>query len=394
MAKVRAAAVLLVALIASSCASSGAGLEGSGPVVIGFVGDLSSDGARQGNDVLKGATLRVEALNGAGGIAGRSVRLVAFDSKGSPAEAAKALARLAEETHACAVVEASFSRASFVLGAAADSIQIPIVSLSSDDRVTLPEVLSSDADSSAVLRRFAFLMRPTSAQKGAAMARFALASFPLARYATLSDPADPYSTLEALGFARAVKAGGKLVVATGELPQSDGDFEEPVRSIMETNPEAVFVCGSAELDALAVQAARRVGLAALLLGNEGWAGPFPDQAAGAMRNGWFVSSAEVDENAAPEFAAAFRREFGDAPRPLALAGWDAAGLIASAVIRSKSLDHGKIAEALAATRGYAGLLGAVDIDPRSHRAGGPAVAIMRIVQGRTVVEEPRFPVSP
>ncbi len=391
MAKLRAAAAVLFVLLAASCASLGAGLGGSGPVVIGLVADLSSDSARHGNDVLKGATLRVAALNRAGGITGRSVRLEALDSKGNPAEAAKALARLADEMRACAVVEASFSRASFVLGSAADTIRVPIVSLSSDDRVTMPEVLSSDTDSPVVLRRFAFLMRPTSAQNGAAMARFALAHFPITRYALLSDP---FSTLEAQGFRRAIKAGGKLVVASEELPQPDGDFEEPVRKIMSANPEAVFVCASTETDALAVQAARRVGLGALLLGNESWAGMFTDQDAGAVRNGWFVAPAAVDEETTRDFAAAFQREFGDVPRPLALAGWDAVGLIASAVLGSRSLERERIAEALAATRGYKGLLGTVDIDPRTHRSSGPPVAIMRILQGRAAVEEPRFPVSP
>jgi branched-chain amino acid transport system substrate-binding protein len=387
-------AALLCALLAVSCVTSGEALRGRGPVVIGLVADLSSSGARQGNDVLKGAKLKVEVLNEAGRMGRRPLRLEALDIKDSPVEAAKAFTRLARDSRAVAVIGASFSGAGLILGSVADSLEVPLVSLSTDDRVTTPEITQGAEGSPGLLRAFAFLIRPTASQSAAAMARYALRNLPISRYAKLFDPDDPLSTIQSLSFTLAIRKGRGLVVASEELHEDQESFSPQLKKVMDAKAEAVFVCGSPEETLLVARDAKLLGVTALLIGNESWDAPFLERSGGTVTNAWFAAALSPDTDALASISARFQAEFGEKPRSAALAGWDAAGLIADAIFRAGVADPVPVAAALEQTRGYAAMLGTIDIDPKTHRAGGPPVAIMRITGGRYVMAERRFPVLP
>ncbi|HVO38957.1 MAG TPA: ABC transporter substrate-binding protein [Spirochaetia bacterium] len=387
-ARLRLPAVLLFALLAASCASPG-GIPGGRTLVVGLIADLSASDARRGNDVRKGAELRALALKAAGI---GTVRVVSVDMKESPAEAVKALGRLAQETQASAVIDATFGRAGFVLGSAADDLGIPLVSLGTDDRVTTPEISAAGADSAGLLRRRAFLIEPTDSQLADAMARYALSRFPLKRYASLSDPADIRSTIQAWSFARAVKRAKALLVAAEGFPDNPGDAA-PIQRVLDARPEAVFICGSVEQNVRAARDFRRLSRTVLLLGNEAWGGSFLERAGESAAGSWFAAAVSPDADALAGIASTFQEQFGQPPRSPALYGWDAVGLIADAAVRALSLDREKVTEALENTRGYTGTLGALSIDPSTHRADGPPVALLRIFGGRATIEEPRFPVS-
>jgi len=387
--KLRVPAALLSALLAASCASPRA-IPGGGTLVVGLIADLSASGARQGNDALKGAELRALALE-AGGV-GR-VRVAALDMKESPADAVKALGRLARDTQASAVIDATFGKAGFVLGSAADDLGIPLVSLGADDRVTTPEISSVGNESPGLLRRFAFLIEPTDSQVAEAMARYALSRFPLRRYATLSDPADIRSTVQAWSFARAVKRAQALLVASGTFSDDPDGSAASIRRILDARPEAVFICGSTEQNAGAVQDFRRSSRTLLLLGNETWGAALLERTGESAAGSWFAAPVSPDAEGLAGITSSFQARFGEPPRPAALPGWNAVGLITDAAVRARSLDRGKVAEALENTRGYAGAMGTISLDPTTHRADGPPVALFRIFGGRFTVEEPRFPVS-
>ena len=362
-------ASLLCALLAVSRVSSGEALRGSGPVVIGLVADLSSNGARQGNDVLKGAKLRVEVLNEAGRMGGRPLRLEALDMKDSPAEAAKAFTRLARDSRAAAVIATSFSNAGLILGSVADSLEVPLVSLSADDRVTTPEITQGGDGSPGLLRAFAFLTRPTASQTAGAMARYAMRNLSISRFATLFDPDDPLSTIQSLSFALAVRKGSGLVVASEEVHQDEESCSPQLKKIMDAKAEALFVSGSLEEALLAARDAKLLGMTALLIGNESWGAPFLERSGGTVRNAWFAAPLSPDTDALASISARFQAEFGEKPRSAALAGWDAAGLIADAILRAGSAEPVQVAAALERTRGYAAMLGTIDMDPKTHRAG-------------------------
>lgn len=225
------------------------------------------------------------------------------------------------------------------------------------------------------------------------MARYAAQNFPISRYAVLFDPDNPLSVIQSLSFSLAIRKGRGLVVASEEIQEDQESYSAQLKKVMDVKTDAVFVCGSLEEDLKAARDARLLGVTALLIGNESWSAPFLERSGGTVTNAWFAGLSP-DTDALASISMRFEAEFGEKPRSAVLSGWDAAGLIAAAVLSAGSSDPVQVASALERTRGYEAALGTIDIDPKTHRAGGLSVAIMRIRDGTYLTEEPRFPVLP
>lgn len=82
--------VLILALIAG-CAPGGAAPAGKEPVVIGYIGQVSSSAIKPAMDAMKWA---IDEVNAAGGLLGRPIRFVTEDSKGETSLAVAAATRM------------------------------------------------------------------------------------------------------------------------------------------------------------------------------------------------------------------------------------------------------------------------------------------------------------
>src|SRR5665647_138532 len=100
--KKRVVSVLLVAIFVASiftfagCSSSGSSDD---VIKIGFIGPTTGDNAIYGSSAKDGAMLAVEEINAAGGVNGKQVELIAYDSKADQTEAINAYNRLRDYRH-------------------------------------------------------------------------------------------------------------------------------------------------------------------------------------------------------------------------------------------------------------------------------------------------------
>lgn len=79
------------------------------PYKVGFIGAVTGYGSFIGDPELKAAKLRVKLINQAGGVGGRPVELVVYDSEGSPEKAVLAMKRLINQDKVAAIVGPDFS---------------------------------------------------------------------------------------------------------------------------------------------------------------------------------------------------------------------------------------------------------------------------------------------
>jgi branched-chain amino acid transport system substrate-binding protein len=100
--------------------------------------------------------------------------------------------------------------------------------------------------------------------------------------------------------------------------------------------------------------------------------------------------ASADDPGLTELSARMRAAHGDAARPFAAWGWDAAGLVLAAVRKAGSSNPQRVRDALEQVTGYRAIAGQVDMDRRTHRLSPLPVAIMRILDGAPVTSEPRY----
>jgi branched-chain amino acid transport system substrate-binding protein len=386
-------AILAVLAALQSCVSP-AGTRETKPVIIGICADLSSTGARDGNDALKGVKLRIKEANAAGGINGRQIVLESIDMKQSPTEAVKSFSSLAQEDDACAVIGSTVANAGLAVSPVADLVKVPLVSLSIDDRVTTPEMKPETPDAAGLLRQYAFLVQPSACQIAAGLAAYAAEHFPLRRYATLFDPSNAVSTMQARSFEYAVKKAGKVIVIAQELPPTVADYSQALAAVKKADVEALFVCGTAEENFDVAQEMKRMAFRPALLGNQAWFSPMLDQAGDAADSAWFCMGVAPDDPALADLRAKFQAEYEDALRPAAVPAWDAAGLIIAALRKAGTDGPQRVRDALEQTAGYKAAVAQIDMDKKTHRLGGVTVAVMHIVSGRYQTVDPRYAPKP
>jgi len=368
--------------------------------------DLSSTGAREGNDALKGAELRIDQTNTSGGIGGRQIELVVRDTKQNATEAVKAFTQLAQEEGVCAVIGSVVPNSGLAVSPVADLSKVPLVSLSVDDRVANPDMKPESPEPPGPVRLFAFLVQPSATQTAASFAGYAVERFMMKRYATLYDPVNPISILQAHAFENVVRKSGRIVAASVVLPE--GDMTASLRTLRDAGIDAVYICASTEKDIAAAKAIREALPQAVLLGNQAWYAPLDGQAGSAesvsggarsafgdsANNSWFCMPVSPDDPGLADIAPSFVVRFGEKPRHAVVPGWDAAGLIIEAVRRAGTSSPPRVRDALEQMTAFPAHQGQFDMDRKTHRSVFVPVAIMRIVGGAYVTAEARYLYKP
>lgn len=100
------ASALLLAFTTAGCTATGGGTASGGgatPIKLGYIGALSGGSAFMGGPTVKGMTLALDAVNKAGGVAGRQLNLISIDDKADPSSSATAAQKLITEDGVVAV---------------------------------------------------------------------------------------------------------------------------------------------------------------------------------------------------------------------------------------------------------------------------------------------------
>ncbi len=349
----------------------GLGPAAEGEIPIGEYEALTGGTASFGRTTHNGVLLAVEEINAGGGVKGKKIRLFTEDDRGQPQEAITAVTKLINQNKVKAVVGEVASSRSLAAGRVCQSAQIPMITPSS----TNPQVTR--------LGEYIFRVCFTDDYQGKVVARFARQDLKLSRVAVLVDNKQDYSKGLTESFTQEFSSLGGTVVATVAYESGDTDFRGQLNQIRAKNPEAIFVPGYYNDVGLIAKQAREMGIKVPLLGGDGWDAPELLQVAGSALEGCYFSNHYSKDSPDPRsvaFVQAYRKRFGEDPNALAALGYDAMKLLADALGRAKSLEPKDIREAIAETKNFPGVTGAITID-EDRNAVKPAV-ILRITGGR------------
>ncbi len=344
------------------------------PLLLGHVASLTGNEATFGDSTEKGIRLAVDERNAGGGVAGHPVAIRTYDDQGKPEEAAIVATRLAVEDRAQVLLGEVASKRSLAMAPIADRYQVPMVTPSS----TNPKVTVENDQVHPYVFRVCFI----DPFQGGVMARFARQTLHLARVAVLRDVGNDYSVGLADFFLARFRALGGEVVDDESYKAGDQDFKAQLTAIKAHRPEAIYVPGYYTDVALIARQARELGMAQPLLGGDGWdSAKLFEISRGALEGSYFSDhySAEDPSPAIQGFVSRYRTRFGAVPDSMAAMGYDAARIAMDAMARARDLTGPAIRDALAATRGFAGITGTISIDAH-HDAVKPAV-VLQVVNG-------------
>jgi branched-chain amino acid transport system substrate-binding protein len=294
--------------------------------------------------------LAVEEINAQGGLLGRPTKLIIFDNKSTPIGSTLA-AKEAVKLQPTAVIGASWSSHSLAMATILQEEGIPMISpVSTNPKVTR-------------IGNFIFRVCFTDSVQGKVMARFAYTELGARTAVVLKIINEEYSLTLAEFFINSFQQYGGKVLFEGNYKNKSIDFKDILKEVQILQPDVVFVPGYPRDSGLLIKQAVSMGIKAIFLGGDGF--HQIDNYGGNAVEGSFYSTFwhpdvpfEKSIHLQNIYKAKYKEEITNMNAPL---GYDAVMVLADAIRRAKSLDPGKIRNALAQTKDFHGATGNITL---------------------------------
>ena len=248
------AAVAFTLGVFTGCDKGGGGNE----IVVGEFASLTGKEATFGTSSHEGTLLAVEALNAAGGVLGKKIKLITEDNQSKAGESATVVNKMISKDGAVAILGEVASSRSLEAAPICQSNGIPMISPSS----TNPKVTETG--------NFIFRVCFIDPFQGTVMANFATKTLKAKKVAVFTDVKSDYSKGLAKYFKEGFAKAGGQIVSELDFNGGDKDFKGQLTTIKGANPDGVFVPGYYTDAALICIQARQLGLNVPFFGGDGW----------------------------------------------------------------------------------------------------------------------------
>jgi len=362
------AVVVLLSLSLTGCppksesgnAGSNADNAAGGDILIGEYSSLTGLQATFGTSTHQGIIMAADEVNAAGGINGRKVKILTEDDQSKPEEAATAVSKLISQNSVVAILGEVASSASLAAAPICQSNKVPMITPSS----TNPEVTKKGD--------YIFRTCFTDDYQGPAMADYTAKDLGIKTAAILTDVKNDYSVFLGRDFERKFTEDGGKIVAKASYSNGDSDFRAQLTSIKPSNPQILWVPGYYTDVGQIAQQARDLGIAAPLVGGDGWVSPKLVEIGGKALEGCYYANHYSYDDPSPvvrNFVDKYKQRFGAKPDGMAALAYDAMHVLADAMKRAKKLDGPALRDAIAATKGFQGVTGTINLGPDRNPVG-------------------------
>lgn len=357
---------LIWALVFTACG------EEEDVIKFGVIGPLTGEISMYGVSAANGAKLAADEINANGGILGKDLEIIDYDSKGDIPEGVNAYSRLRDQDNIDALIGATISGVTLAIKELAVVDGIPMLT----PTATNPDI-TLDAPN---VFRACF----TDSYQGSVAAVFAADTLHVTNVAVMFNRDDAYSEGLANAFMAEFDKKG-LSYKTFEFGENDDDFSANLTNIKSGGYDAVFLPAYVANVGKALTQADQLGLDVPFIGGDGWDGIEASYASVAEGNYFASHYAKTDEAPVVQnFVTNYNATYGEAPNALAALAYDAVYAMALAFENAGSTDHAEVVAALQAINLEDAVTGSITFDAN----GDPikSVTIIKIVNGEHVVE--------
>ena len=346
-------------------------------IKFGVIGPLTGDYSLYGVAVKNGAELAAKEINETGGVLGKTLKIIAYDSKGDATEGVNAYNRLRDQDEIDALIGGTFSGVTLAIKELAVYDGMPVLT----PTATNPDE-TDDAEN-------VFRACYTDSYQGSVAAVFASDTLGAQNVAVMYNRDDAYSEGLAQAFMDEFDARG-LSYSAFEFGADDDDYSAILTNIKTgdaTNGafDAVFLPAYVAEVGKALTQAHNLGLEMPFIGGDGWDGIEADYA-DVAEDYYFVNHyAKTDPaQVVQDFVTNYEAAYGEAPNALAALTYDAVYAMAAAFENSGSTDSEAVVSALQGLEYSNAVTGAIRFDEN----GDPikSITIVKIVDGQHVVE--------
>ncbi|MBP7223012.1 MAG: ABC transporter substrate-binding protein [Sedimentibacter sp.] len=371
--------LLVFTMIITAC-SSGTGTPKDETIKIGWIGSLTGDQAVWGTCESNTIKMLIEDVNANGGILGKQVEGIYYDTKGDAAEAVNATKRLASQDKVVAIIGPNASGQAIAISSVLEEYKVPDISTVG----TNPKVTVNDDGS---VKEFNFRVCFIDPYQGAVAAGYAYDRLGLRNAAVLYDVASDYSQGFTEFFEKTFTEKGGKVVAKEGFKEGDVEFKPQLSKIKDANPDMILMPYYYKEVALSANQARELGIDAVLIGGDGWPSEqLMSMAADAIEGSYIVNHLDFNDPEVKPLQDKYNAKYN---LPMELNGYmahDAFLLLKAAIEDAGAADPVKITESLTKVS-VEGVTGTIKISPEDHNPVGKQAAIVRVESADYIFQE-------
>lgn len=371
--------LLILTMIITACGNTGTSAKEE-TIKIGWIGSLTGDQAVWGTCESNTVKMLIEDVNAKGGILGKQVEGIYYDTKGDAAEAVNATKRLVSQDKVVAIIGPNASGQAISIASVLEEYKVPdIATVATNPKVTVND--------DGKVKQFNFRVCFIDPYQGAVAAGYAYDRLGLRNAAVLYDVASDYSQGFTEFFEKTFTGKGGKIVAKEGFKEGDVEFKPQLSKIKDANPDMILMPYYYKEVALSANQARELGIDAVLIGGDGWpSDQLMTMAAESIEGSYVVNHLDFNDPEVKPLQEAYKAKYN---LPMELNGYmahDAFLLLQAAIEDAKSVDPVKITESLTKVT-VQGVTGTIKISPDDHNPIGKEAAIVKIESADYIFQE-------
>ncbi|WP_316899160.1 branched-chain amino acid ABC transporter substrate-binding protein [Pseudodesulfovibrio indicus] len=330
--------VLAVALLALGLLLAGCGGEekkADQVLKIGTMSPLTGPYAADGNDIRQGAEIAVEVFNEAGGMPGFSkIEVFSEDTACDPKQAVAAANKLINE------------KVVAVVGAYCSSSTIPASETLAEENIIMLTPASTNPKVTERGLPYMFRTCGRDDHQAPAAVKF-MKDVEGVKTIFIVDDKTTYSQGLAEGVATAAAAAGIQVLEHDHVNQGDKDYSAVLTKVKAANPDLFYISlQNSATGALMVIQAKRMGIDAILMGQDAVYHPKLMEIAKADAEGMYCTFGAIDKDAPKfkEFLSKYQAKTGNEPGAYSAYAFDSATAYLMAAKAAGTTDPAKVRE--------------------------------------------------
>ena len=369
MNKKKLLSVLLVLVMVFGLTACGGG-SSKETIKLGWMGSLTGDQAAYGTCESQTLKMLVEEKNAEGGILGRQIELICYDTKGDAQEAVNVAKRLCAQDQVCAIIGPNASGQCIAIQSVLDQYKVSDMStVATNEKVTVQD---------GVLKEYNFRICFLDPQQGKIAGTFVYDNLNFDRAAILYDVNDDYALGLKDNFIKVFESKGGTIVAEEGYTAGDTDFTAQLTKIKEADPQIIFTPIFYQDFIMIHKQARTLGIDLPMLGGDGCASEVLFDAADAVDGSYVINHVSLVDPAGDEFRAKYAEKYNGAKMELnGYMAHDAFLLWCAAVEKAGSDDPQAIAKAYCEVE-VEGMAGRIKISAEDHNPVGKSGCVERI----------------
>lgn len=354
-------------------AVSGAAYAAEEPIKIGYLAALTGDYAQYGITEVNMAKMVVSETNSAGGVLGRPIELVVYDTKTRNEDAVNAVRRMIESDGVCVIVGANTSGINIATAPIVNKGRVPQIStIGTNPLVTV--------DNKGRVRPYSFRICFTDPYQGALAADLAYNDLKKTKAAILYNVGSDYAHGLREFFTKDFQKLGGTVVADEGFRETDVDYRAQLTTIKNSGADVLFLPGMGKDMALAIKQAQELGLDVTVIGGDGY-GEFMNEIAGdAMKGTYWINHTYLGDPVMAPIFARYKETYHDECKEFVngTMAYDAMWWVLDAIKRAGAAEGPAIAKALEETKGLKLHHATITIDPATHDPMNKAGVVLRV----------------